>query len=264
MNSGERSARFGLEEGGWRIDVLVQGYPGKSVCHGGLGWSTIVLLRGHGHRALIDTGSFGQRQPVLDRLAAHGLAPADVTHVLLTHTHWDHALNWVMFPKARVLVDGSELDWSLQEPWGLTPVPELYVRELAGSPQLQRFAPGETLLPGITAHAAPGHTPGHVIFLLAGGARDVIFTGDAAKNRAEMLSRTADMTYDPAVSRASMEAIWTLWRAKPTSVLVPGHDAPMILEKGEPKYLAPLEAGITAWFGEDLATLTHYDITVRP
>jgi len=32
----------------YQLDILVQGYPGKSVCHGGLGWSTIVLLRGHG------------------------------------------------------------------------------------------------------------------------------------------------------------------------------------------------------------------------
>lgn len=33
----------------YQLDILVQGYPGKSVCHGGLGWSTIVLL--HGIRA---------------------------------------------------------------------------------------------------------------------------------------------------------------------------------------------------------------------
>jgi N-acyl homoserine lactone hydrolase len=263
MSSQERTAHFALEEGGWRVDVIVQGYPGKTVCHGGLGWSTIVLLRGHGHTALIDTGSFGQRQPIIDRLSAHGLTPSDVTDVLLTHTHWDHAINWVMFPKARVFVDGGELDWSLKEPWGLTPVPELYVRELAGSRQMLRFSPGAALLPGITAHAAPGHTPGHVIFHLAGTARDVIFTGDAAKNRAEMLSLSADMTYDPAVSRASMEAIWTLWRAKAGSVLIPGHDAPMILEAGNPKYVAPLEAGITAWFGEDLATLTRFDISPK-
>ena len=38
----------------YRIDVLVQGFPGKAVCHGGLGWSTIVLLRGHGSMRLGD------------------------------------------------------------------------------------------------------------------------------------------------------------------------------------------------------------------
>ena len=33
---------------GYMIDILVHGYPGRSVCHGSLGWSTIALLRGHG------------------------------------------------------------------------------------------------------------------------------------------------------------------------------------------------------------------------
>ena len=29
----------------FQLNVLVQGFPGKSVCHGGLGWSTIALIR---------------------------------------------------------------------------------------------------------------------------------------------------------------------------------------------------------------------------
>jgi len=39
---------------GYDVDIVIQGYPGKSVCHGGLGWSSVVLLRGHGRVALID------------------------------------------------------------------------------------------------------------------------------------------------------------------------------------------------------------------
>lgn len=57
---------------GYDIDVVMQGYPGKSVCHGGLGWCSIVLLRGHGRVALIDTGSFGMRKVLRERLAEHG------------------------------------------------------------------------------------------------------------------------------------------------------------------------------------------------
>ena len=43
-----------FEIDGYEIDILVQGYPGKTVCHGGLGWSTIVLIRGRGRIALVD------------------------------------------------------------------------------------------------------------------------------------------------------------------------------------------------------------------
>src|SRR5206468_12393126 len=113
----------------------------------------------------------------------------------------------------------------------------------------------------MTAHDAPGHTPGHLIFVLAGEERDVIFTGDAAKNRAELLSLTADMTYDPAVSRASIETIWRLWRARPGTLLVPGHDVPTRPEHGAPAYIGPREAGIAAWFADSLDQVRVFDLT---
>ena len=62
---------------GYDIDVMVVGYPGKTVCHGGLGWSTIVLLRGHGRVAMIDTGGMGVRRLLLERLKERGLKPED-------------------------------------------------------------------------------------------------------------------------------------------------------------------------------------------
>jgi glyoxylase-like metal-dependent hydrolase (beta-lactamase superfamily II) len=114
----------------------------------------------------------------------------------------------------------------------------------------------------MSVHSAPGHTPGHLFYLVSGGSRDVIFTGDAAKNRAELLSRTADMTYDQPVSRKSISAIWEVWRRRPGTVLIPGHDLPMIIENGEPRYLACRGAGIAAWFGTALDQLTIFDIAV--
>jgi glyoxylase-like metal-dependent hydrolase (beta-lactamase superfamily II) len=262
MTPSTKPAPQTLSEAGYEIEIAVQGYPGKSVCHGSLGWSTIALLHGHGRVALIDTGSFGQRQLILDRLSAKGLTPNDVTDVLLTHSHWDHSINWVMFPKAKIYIGGAELSWSLKEPWGTTPVPELYVRELVNSSQTIRIEPGSETIPHMSVHSAPGHTPGHLFYLVSGGSNDVIFTGDAAKNRAELLSRTADMTYDQPVSRKSISAIWEVWRRRPGTVLIPGHDLPMIIENGEPRYLARRGAGIAAWFGTALDQLTIFDIAV--
>lgn len=69
------------------------------------------------------------------------------------------------------------------------------------------------------------------------GEQDIIFSGDACKNRAELISSDADMTYDPAITRASIATIWALWEAKPGSIVVPGHELPMILEDGKPRYL---------------------------
>jgi glyoxylase-like metal-dependent hydrolase (beta-lactamase superfamily II) len=257
------SAKAQIEVDGYAVDVVIQGYPGKTVCHGGLGWSTIVLLRGRGRVALIDTGGMGVRRLLIERLAQRGLTPRDVTDLLLTHAHHDHMLNWTMVQHARIVIGAQELAWAAKEPWGETPVPELYVRELQGWPTLHAAADGEEVMPGITAHVAPGHTPGHLIYVLKGSERDVIFTGDAAKNRAELICGRTDMTYDPAVSGASVAAIWMLWRSRPGNVVVPGHDIPMVLKDGLPDYLAAREAGIKAWFGDDIETLTSIELTVR-
>ncbi|HNW34447.1 MAG TPA: MBL fold metallo-hydrolase, partial [Candidatus Ozemobacteraceae bacterium] len=63
-----------------------------------------LLVRGKGFVLLIDTGMGDKRTPRQreqqsmsplrswdERLAAHGLTPSDVTHVILTHLHVDHA-----------------------------------------------------------------------------------------------------------------------------------------------------------------------------
>ena len=132
------------------------------------------------------------------------------------------------------------------------------------------FAGAETLtqraralvLEGVTSHLAPGHTPGCLVFRLAGVERDVLFTGDAAKNRAELVSGDTDMTYDAAVSRATIAMIWRLWRARPGTVLVPGHDVPMVQEDGVTAYLGPREAAIRAWFGDGMDQTTLFELTV--
>ena len=250
-----------MQAGGYAIDILVTGYPGKSVCHGGLGWSSIVLLRGHGRVALVDVGSFNIRGPLIGHLARHGLKPADVTDVILTHSHFDHSVNWTLFSHARIVIGGAELAWSVKEPWGETPVPELYVRELAAWPTAVTVAEGDAVLPGIVAHLAPGHTPGCLVFVLHGEDADVIFTGDAAKNRTELVSRTTDMTYDPAVSARSIELIWQLWRRRPGTVVIPGHDLPMLQEAGAVRYIGEREAAISAWFGDGLEQTTLIQLT---
>jgi N-acyl homoserine lactone hydrolase len=248
------------------MDIIVSGFPGKSVCHGGLGWSSIVLLRGHagaaaGRIALVDAGSFGMRDLLIKGLAARGLVPGDVTDLLLTHAHHDHSVNWTLFPHARIVIGDAELTWSLTEPWGRTPVPELYVKELNTWPTLVRVQAGAEAMPGITTHLAPGHTPGCLVYVLSGAKHDIIFTGDAAKNRAELVSGTTDMTYDATVSRASIEMIWNLWRRRPGSVLVPGHDLPMAQEGGVTRYLGTREAGIKAWYGDTLEQTTVFALT---
>ncbi len=245
---------------GYDIDIVVQGFPGKSVCHGGLGWSSVVIIRAHGRIAMVDVGSFGMRPMLNKRYAARKLDPADVTDVLLTHSHHDHSVNFPLFRNARIVIGADEMEWALNEPWGETPVPEFYVEKLKDWPTLHTVRDGEEAFPGITAHLAPGHTPGCLIFVLKGSERDVIFTGDAAKNRAELVSRDTDMTYDHAVSAKSIAMIWDIWKRRPGSIVVPGHDMPMTQENGVTTYIGKREAAVTAWYGDDMETTTLFNL----
>lgn len=236
-----------------KLDVLIQGYPGRAVCHGGLGWSTTTLLRGDGANILVDVGAFGVRHLLGRQLRELGVAPQDITDVVLTHAHYDHAVNFTLFPNATVWIGEQELAWAAAQPPGFNPLPELYVRELAASPRVRRVADGQAFLPGFTAIAAPGHTPGHLLFYVTATGQPVLFTGDAAKNRAELMSRTANDTYDAQVSRASLDLIWQWWRRVPGTLLVPGHDVCMRLDAaGQPVYTAERRAALNAWFGDTL------------
>jgi N-acyl homoserine lactone hydrolase len=243
------------------IDILVQGYPGKSVCHGALGWSTVALIRRGVQVIAVDVGAFSYRGLLRQRLTARGLSFAAVTDVLLTHSHWDHSVNWLLFPRARIALGETELAWSRAQPWGENAVPELYIRELAGSPQLRTVRDGEEVLPGITAHEAPGHTPGCLVYRLSGREHDIIFTGDAAKNRAELIERRSDLSLDQDASRRSVDMIWAMWRARPGNILLPGHDLPMVLEDDTPRYLGERHAGITTWTEGELEKTTLFELT---
>jgi len=156
----------------------------------------------------------------------------------------------------------EELAWAAAQPLGHMVVPEFYIYELAKSPQLHAVRDGEEIVPGMVAHMAAGHTPGHLIFHLSAPERDVIFTGDAAKNRAELLCIEADMTMDADASRRAIERIWALWRRRPGTLLVPGHDIPMLLQDGRPSYIAGRRAGITAQFGETLEQTTLFELSL--
>lgn len=112
-------------------------------------------------------GEAVERTPAQDpENALHdaGVKPRDVSMVLLTHLHWDHAGNCDLFPDADVLVQDAELRYAIspgrffhkaflspQSGWG---TPPYLVRRLVTVNGETQVAPGLRLVP------TPGHTPG--------------------------------------------------------------------------------------------------------
>jgi len=65
--------------------------------------SSVVLVIDGDALIVVDPGMVARRSLILDPLAAHDVAPDDVTHVFLSHHHPDHTINIALFPNAEVV-----------------------------------------------------------------------------------------------------------------------------------------------------------------
>ena len=87
----------------------------------------IWLVRGGGHTVLVDSGFYHERffkdykmkdfiKPS-EAVAKLGLKPEDVTDIVITHMHWDHADGADLFPNARIWIQKEELEYYAGEAW---------------------------------------------------------------------------------------------------------------------------------------------------
>jgi len=149
------------------------------------------LVRAPNGLVLVDAGIGGFGRPPYDvtgrieeELGAVGVAPADVTHVVLTHLHADHSGGACLpdgdprFPNARYHVHAE--DWSFfGERW--TPddlTGRFAMAALEGLGLLDLDPTDHDVVPGLSLKHAPGHTPGHRVVRLNDGNETMLLVGD--------------------------------------------------------------------------------------
>ena len=81
----------------------------------------IWLVQAPGRNILVDSGfyrdQFFRTWKVQDfvkpseAIAKLGLKPADITDVVITHMHWDHADGMDLFPKAKIWIQKDEYSY---------------------------------------------------------------------------------------------------------------------------------------------------------
>ncbi len=141
---------------------------------------------------------------MIGNMAAAGLDPARVTHVIHSHFHGDH-INGLLnaeggraFPNAQVLVPAPEWAWwtdtgnETRSPEGQRPTFANTARRFGPyQGRVTPYAPGGEVIPGVASIAAHGHTPGHTLLRLHDGAEQMIFVADTV-NRPEIMARRPD------------------------------------------------------------------------
>jgi glyoxylase-like metal-dependent hydrolase (beta-lactamase superfamily II) len=191
-----------------------------------------LLVRFDDRVCLIDTGN-GTKWPeklatmykinnddhtLVTSLAQYGLTPADITDVILTHLHFDHAggattlENGVpvpMFPRATYHVQKDHLAHALK-PYDKDRAS--FMREnfepLIANGMMHAIDGDGTLFPGITLQCMHGHTTALQTVLIDSGETKIFFAADLFPTSAH-LAIPYVMAYDnqPLVSIAEKKAI---------------------------------------------------------
>jgi glyoxylase-like metal-dependent hydrolase (beta-lactamase superfamily II) len=166
---------------------------------------TLLFVDTGSHKTLVDTGigKYGTHTKtmidnsdltsgiLMDNLAKAGIDPREIDTIIITHAHPDHiggnfdAGGQPNFPNARYVIWKEEWDfWFSDEQTAARQVPPPFI-EMARTnldPLRARVTfldREEEIVPGITALAAPGHTPGHIGVFVASGGEQLVHISDA-------------------------------------------------------------------------------------
>lgn len=157
---------------------------------------------------LIDTGLGFEKDGELQihrNLMDHGINPSEVTKVLMSHLHKDHAGgvgvereglgSRLSFPNATYYVQRKELEFAFEKAFPSYITEELEC--LQNSPQVHLLDGNGVLNGYIKYEITAAHSPFHQVFWIVEGGKTVFFGGDDAPQLQQMKSRfVAKYDYD--------------------------------------------------------------------
>ena len=135
----------------------------------------VWLVRGGGHTILVDSGfyrpQFFKNWTVKnfvrpdEAVARAGVKPDEVTDLILTHAHWDHADGADLFPKATVWIQKDEYTYYTGAAWqaggkhgGIDPDDMAALLRINTQGRLRLVDGDQEILPGVRVHIGGRHT----------------------------------------------------------------------------------------------------------
>ena len=203
-----------------KVSQVLEGKPFMTG-FGIVGYSTVVLIQDGPKNILYDCGPKGCALQLKEGLHRVGVSEEDITHVIISHMHFDHVGNLPLFKKAKILFSETEWKNALECPdeWDCIATCE-YIRQRCDYGYVKE---GDLLSDEIRVMELPGHTKG-LIGLKCG--EEIVLCSDAIKNRYEMWEDIPLMSVDVRQSKESVMRI-----KKEARIVYPGHDTILTIEK---------------------------------
>ncbi len=211
---------------------------GLNVVHVRLGSASVIIDPGLDDPDTEWQRRYAQEAPGLTRtpgleagLVTAGIAPDEVTHVLITHTHTDHYCgvtrertgNSPRFPNARYVLGRADWDGNPERD---RPGSDIATR-LGEIERLGLLAPLDSeqeILPGLTAIPSPGESPGHTVYRFRSAGETFFYVGDLFHHPCEVehLTWVSRGRHQPGV-QSSRERIYAE-AASANAVVVSTHE----------------------------------------
>ncbi|MFI1166924.1 MBL fold metallo-hydrolase [Streptomyces sp. NPDC020801] len=168
------------------------------------GEQLVLFDTGVGINAALGRATFGsQTGQAIPRMRAAGIDPADIDIVAITHTHPDHCWGLVddddqlLYPNAQVALSEADFAyWTDLSRVGTAPNEHMkdhfrgaHKNLMPYKDRLRFLSDGTELVPGITAVATPGHSPGHLVYRITSAGRTMICWGDLCHHQVLLLKR---------------------------------------------------------------------------
>lgn len=158
-------------------------------------------------------------------LKAAGVKPDFVTDVILTHLHWDHAGNNVLFRNASFYVQRKELQYAAAP---LKIHEGSYDKTLVFNTRYEVLDGDTEIMDGISVIATPGHSPGSQSVLINTRSGPYMLAGD-------LIGLYECMDYDPMAVNSIHTDLFSYYKSldrvrKMGCHILPGHDI-KVLEK---------------------------------
>ncbi|MGO9649078.1 MAG: N-acyl homoserine lactonase family protein [Terriglobales bacterium] len=201
----------------------------------------IWLVRGNGRNILVDSGFYHERffkdwqikdfTKPSETLKRVGLKPEDITDVVISHMHWDHADGMDLFPNARIWIQKEELEYYAGEAWqskdahgGIDEEDVLTLVKLNTQGRVGMVnGDAQEIIPGVTCYTGGKHTYQSQYVGVQTTAGTVVLASDNMYLY-ENLERHAPIatTVDAASNLRAQERMKQI-AARP-GFIVPGHD----------------------------------------